>query len=852
MYYLPLFINQRRYHYCRMQTENASPLLPFHFIAEHHPGFQPALLHLAPGASFLSGKGTKQDIALKDKRLEASSSYDAHRRELQISFKVGEPSRGDRTAQLNKGLEKCPLVWQSVDKGHSLKYTGPTEPTTIAISISLHHSEEIHTGKLLIHIGASHQLFDAVFDFGSEASQIACKQRSQESRRDPRINMLDRLLFDYYAPALKEGRVTRKAIAGDEGELSIWNVDYHRYLPYDEEDAKLFRSSFLIRRSYENPLGWDASLPAAPFQEGAQEWISILGDNYDPRLLDHRHGDSYHLIPNLKLAELGYIRDFKLQIGRRLAHFSDANIHEAAFRRLMNQFLHLLLSEIDSKHPEVPHKLLRLTLLVPNIYSQRRIHKLLENLQRDFERIILEHDPSVRGLEIQTLSESDASFLGLLSDPSVEGMHQHQLKAGQHYLIIDIGKGTTDLSIMSTGEERDHFSSVFRSGFAGAGNALTYAFIETLATVAAGDPDSEERTEALKAIMEAEPAQKLELMRWVEKLKRRYSETAAAKARLPLEDLQNIRALKPASRSFVSDLNRILEVEFVRAHRTIDDYFGFLSHTIQEITSRAVALIQRSGVAKFPLVILSGRGFLLPELREAMQTALKEQFQIGSFLLEEQKLKTSCLYGPLNFPAGTNKNSDLVGTPVITEKSGLPAVRNLFFKGRRKSREKSYTEADLHEDDFYLEGQMLDLERQRITISGRELMLPSALLAEGDGEVNLLFVGHGFIARTPQGCMELQIGHEGHDNPLSDPLAWKSLFPYTPGMPRLSPALRQEEPPTEPEQPVSEPTVSSPWQEQAMDLEMLSISSNPVNREGKKTTAQEPPATHEDDMWDYL
>ena len=848
MYYLPLFINQRRYHYCRMQPENAFLHDPFHFIAEHHPGFQPALLHLSAGTSFLSGKGTQHDIALKDKRIQAASAYDAETQQLRIAFKTGAPNRADRTAQLNEGLQDSPFQWQTIDKGHTLRYTGPEATLDLHLILTFEHEEVIHAGHLHIHVGAGEQLFDAVFDFGSEASQIACKQRSQESRRDPRINMLDRLLFDFYAPALKEGRITRHAIAGDEGDLTPWNVDFRRYLPFDEEDQKLFRSSFLIRRSYENPLGWPTSLPAPPFAEGAQEWVSILGDTYDPRLLDPRNGDSYHLIPNLKLAELGYIRDFRLQIGSRLAHFSDANIHEAAFRRLMNQFLHLLLSEIDSKHPEIRKKLLRLTLLVPNIYSQRRIHKLLSNLQADFERIRKEQNHSVVGLEIQTLSESDASFLGLLSDPSVEGMHQHELKAGQHYLIIDIGKGTTDLSIMSIGEERDHFSSVFRSGFAGAGNAVTYAFIETLAAVVAGDPESEERNEAIQAIMEAEPAQKLEFMRWVEKLKHRYSEPGAAKARVPLAELDSIQALKPNSKTFVSDLNRILEVDFARAYRTIDDYFGFLQYTIEEITKRTTALIQRSGVVRFPVVILSGRGFLLPELRAAMEAALQEQFQIGSFLLEEQKLKTSCLYGPLNFPAGTNKNSDLLGTPVITEKSGLPMVRNLFFKRWKRSRDRSYSEADLHEDDFYLEGQELDLERQRITISGRELMLPGALLAEGDGEINLLFVGHGFIARTAQGCLELQFGHEGHDNPLSDPLAWKSLFPYAPGKPRLSPVLRNPE--KEPQATAAEPeTVQE--QSTPIDLEMLSISTGANSRE-QAVTNTEPPATHEDDMWDYL
>lgn len=851
MYYLPLFVNQRRYHYCRMQPDGASGQPPFHFIAEHHPGFQPVLLHLNAEAAFLSGMGTKEDIPLKDKRLEMASGYDAESCTLYIGFRTGDSVRADRTAQLNEGLGDSPFAWQSIDKGHTLRYTGPSAPISLRIHLYLEMGEQRFEASILVHLGNSPQLFDAVFDFGSEASQIACKQRSQESASNLRIDMLDRLLFDFYAPALKSGHVTRQAIAGQEGPITHSNVDYYRYLPHDEEDKRLFRSSFLIRRTYDNALGWRDALPAAPFHEGNSEWVSILGDTYDPRVLDPANPEGYHLIPNLKLAELGFIRDFKLQIGGKLVHFSNKNIHEKAFRRLMNQFLHILLAEMDTTHPEQRDKLLRLTLLVPNIYTQQRIYRLLSELQKDFEQ--LKGQYSVRGLEIQTLSESDASFLGLLSDPAVKGMHQHALKAGQHYLIIDIGKGTTDLSIVSIGEERDQFSSVFRSGFAGAGNALTYAFIETLAAVAAADPEGEERVVALKAIMEAEPAQKLELMRWVEKLKRRYSEPGADKARVAFGDLGQLKALKPGARDFVAQLNRILEVDFVRLGKTIDDYYGFLEHTIHEITSQTTDLIERSGVSKFPVVILSGRGFKLPALRSAMEQALQERFQIGSFLLEEQKLKTSCLYGPLNFPAGTNKNSDLVGTVVTTEKNSLPDLRKVFFgRKKKRSQDKSYSEVDLHEDEFYLVGQDLDLQRQRITVSGRELMVPSVLLAEGEGEINLAYVGHGFIARTEKGCAEMTFAAVGHDNPFADPLAWKSLYPYAPGNPRLSPIYRRPGLPPEeapPSLPPEAPLV--PPEEKKVDFELLSIAPNPPARE-QETPSQETPATHEDDMWDYL
>lgn len=845
MYYLPLYVNHRRYHYCRLLPDNSTALTePFHFIVEHHPGFRPVLVRLTDGLQLLSGKGSDFDIPVNDRRITPTCSFEPRSNSIILDLKVGDPERKNGIESLNADLKDAPFLWQESDGHWILRYTGPDKAITYAFRTRLHRDEETFEGHIYLHLGKSEQVFDAVFDFGSEASQIACKQRSQEARRDQRFNMLDRLVFDFYAPALNDGRLTRKAIAGQDGQLTPWNVDFDRYYQFDSDDEKLFRSSFLVRRTYPLANGMEEALSVAPFAEGNQEWVSILGDTYDPRLFDPQQGDSYQLIPNLKLAELGFIKDFKLQLGDRLAHFSDATVHEAVFRRLMNEFLHLLLSELESNHPEERNKLLRLTLLVPNIYSQRRIFKLLENLQLDFARIRSRYPYGVAGIEVQTLSESDASFLGLLSDPAVDGMNVHELKAGENYLIVDVGKGTTDLSIIQVGEERDQFSSIFRSGFAGAGNAVTFAFIETLAAVIADQHPETGREDILKKVLNAEIQQKLELMGWMEKLKRRFHQDSKKAYRYG--ELKMLRDLNPSSPSFLAELNRMIDLEFIRKNRTIEDYYGFIGYSVNQIIKKTVALIKRSGVDKFPVVVLSGRGFLMKDLRIEMEKILKDDFSVGRYVVEEKKLKTSCLYGPLNFPAGTNKNSDLIGTPVVSERSGLPSIRSLLFRKRERSKDRTYSETDLNEDEFYLEGQAMDLSNQRITVSGRELLLPGTLMSEGDEEINLLFTGHAFLARTPKGCLELQFGHEGHDNPLSDELAWKSLFPYVSGNVPLSPAIRRP----------NQGTQQSSSQEEAIpDLGVLSVSSGGDVRE-ERASLQESSVTHTDpdadDMWDYL
>ncbi len=56
------------------------------------------------------------------------------------------------------------------------------------------------------------------------------------------------------------------------------------------------------------------------------------------------------------------------------------------------------------------------------------------------------------------------------------------LSNGEMALVIDCGKGTTDISILMA-DDNENYSSFFRTGFAGAGNVLTYGFVEDFLTL---------------------------------------------------------------------------------------------------------------------------------------------------------------------------------------------------------------------------------------------------------------------------------------------------------------------------------------------------------------------------------
>ena len=53
---------------------------------------------------------------------------------------------------------------------------------------------------------------------------------------------------------------------------------------------------------------------------------------------------------------------------------------------------------------------------------------------------------------------------------------------GEMALVIDCGKGTTDISMLLA-DDNENYSSFFRTGFAGAGNVLLYGFAEDFLTL---------------------------------------------------------------------------------------------------------------------------------------------------------------------------------------------------------------------------------------------------------------------------------------------------------------------------------------------------------------------------------
>lgn len=836
MFYFPVFVNQSRFHYCKLMPPQAElDQVEFSFIVQQVPGHAVELLRIYKGTRFISARGFESDLKFSAREMAIQTELNAQG-VPELVVRIQSERTTESETESASALAEAGFQWIQDQGDLRLQFRG-MEPGPVRLTFVLDTGEgNTYRGSFLLVTAPPKNIFDAVFDFGSEASQIAVHQRGTEPNWEPRINLLDRLLFDFYAPALHRGHLTRYEPQDEPSRVTLSSAKRERFMAYDHHpggvaNPHLFNSSFFVLRNYhcDEASGPAPDISAAPFAEGDQEWVSLLGDTNDRRYMVPKHDRDYEIVPNLKLAELGITRDFTLCVEGDHVSFAQQRIQACIFRRVLNQFLHLLLREIELNHRDNRHKLLKLTVLVPNIYSQLRVSKLIRDLYRDLRTIVLDNDYGFVGVEVQTLSESDAALLGLLTDPGVEGLDHTHLRPDEHCLVIDSGKGTTDISIVSVGEDKQ-YSSVFRSGFAGAGNALTYAFADTLFAAIVGPEKRSEREQFLKQFLEtADLATRYEFHQHLEAVKQNYGKRHAPDYTYTREEFTRMFAGIDA-RSDLTVLRQKLEEQFSRPAKTMQDYFGIVSATIDRLVQMAVKKVQNSQVDQFSIVVLSGRSFLMQDYRDRLENALREKFNIKRVIFRPANLKSSCLLGPLNHPRGINRNSDLIGTPIFHTgerrlASWLERIRDRIPGARNRP-----NSTNINLRYFFLQGEDFDPGAESVTICGREPILDGIA---NDEAANLVYVGEDFLLRGKHSGAPLRFGHRTGQSLNSDPLAWMSLFPHVKGPGYVH--LIQPSAAHKPARPAN--------------------ASDPIPRREPQPPTSPPPSREkstDDDMWDYI
>lgn len=736
MYYLPININGRRLHFLKLKAESVNPV--FSFIVKDQDS--PTLLSIdTEEPQLISTDGCEHNKSLANHQfvvepmantIDGLTAY-----EIKI-VKQGKTSKIEETPDLfikaSGYLGADDLTkFASIKIDSTLNRTANNEikESEFVLVISYNNGDKTYRDALKICLYANDsEMASAALDFGSEASQIRIDGVNTNSR------IIEQLLkFGYYdAPEFWQGK------SSDDLYKSIFFINTKPDTTNYAERPRVGESGAFV-----HPL------------------MAVNARDYD----------NLELLPNLKLVEIGknaikwtgysinFNEDTKIDYGN-VPVLASEELRNSILRLILSNFLHCILSQTCNNRD----KFVRIVLLVPNVYYQSKIYRLMDNLYRDFKTIQNSNRPynHCKGIEVQVVSESDASFLGVKSNrPDLD------YRANGHYLIIDAGKGTTDFSILQTAITRNQFNSLYRDGIPASGNVITYAFYEALRDymIGCGVPIEE-------YIRNAQNSELLQFSNLMDQLKKDYSATNTSSAiftRPNRNDIKDMAALIQYLKDGIKDGKKI-----PGCSSYVDNKIGELVTSLEESLNN---FMMHNNI-QFIHVLLSGRGFLFNPFKQAIIEMLKRNQWITNaenavVRIEGDLAKTLCLYGALAIEkeCSVNCNSGLIGSPIIKTEGNILSrtLQTLLSKFKIGS-----TFKPLDMNFFYQGSDSASSQQLDVIIGGRKYMLGSA----SRQTQSIFFVGEGFLHQTENHSELILEKNFAFASALTERLVDEALFPY--------------------------------------------------------------------------
>jgi hypothetical protein len=283
-------------------------------------------------------------------------------------------------------------------------------------------------------------------------------------------------------------------------------------------------------------------------------------------------------------------------------------------------------------------------------------------------------------IEYETISESDAAFMGYQQTHAADV----QLTNGEMALVIDCGKGTTDISILLA-DDNENYSSFFRTGFAGAGNVLSYGFAEDLLTLALRtipcSNDISVKDFINKHILDQNlTVDVLNFIQLLENQKKKYKNLAPVSINEFAQLTEQSQSTERSIGNLYKDQSTLLQyAEAILKDRSIrwdDEITGLIGKATDCIVHCIVAsikdVITKDIKKRIKSVMLSGRAFYFDDLKIKLGEALKNL--LGSNVTIHTVIpgrtlnnKNVALYGAFS---GAYKITDFTGIP-IDKKEGL-------------------------------------------------------------------------------------------------------------------------------------------------------------------------------------
>ncbi len=647
LYYLPLLIRSDRYFVAKLDNDADTgnrEELEYNFVANADDRVVTPLISFDdPDKIVLNQMSPSghQDIPLR----ECHISFRKNGNDFEVLITRAGSFMVQPFYDEESGL--C-LTYSSAQKRVAVTYyKHRVQPCSIHIYVTLSVGEnESYSGKFHFGIVPSQQCHRVVIDFGSEASQVGyknCGPQSSIVQYDLLENVISQL-----------NRIDR---------TKNWRRE--EFLNHEPGQPLLYRSFYAVKKriTSEEREGFPFNFSSDIFNDEIRLFIS----RSEVAATQLAFRENYEIIPNLKL---GIERSLQLILD---THTEDYSIRSHK-KELISAILLRMLRLMISTKPDFQRGGIIVTLLVPNIYTQHDVFEMLGELRKNTQSLLssLHIQPDQLHIEYETISESDAAFMGYQQTSSCK-----TLGNGEMALVIDCGKGTTDISMVMA-DDNENYSSFFRTGFAGAGNVLSYGFVEDFLTlVLKAIPGSNEisvKDFISRYILDQNLTMDvLNFIQLIETQKKKFQDLQALGLSQFAELAEQSFSTERKIANLYRDRSTLLQyADAILKERNIrwDDELTGLIHKATDCIVNCILtsikdVVTRDIKKRIKLVMLSGRAFYFDSLREKLSAGLK------NMLGESVSINTVTPGRSLN-----NKNIAIhgafTGAYKITDFTGIP------------------------------------------------------------------------------------------------------------------------------------------------------------------------------------
>lgn len=651
LYYLPLLIRSDRYFVAKLDSDAATgnrEELEFNFVANADDRVVTPLISLEdPRILVLNQMSPSgdQDIPLSECQVSFQKNHDGF--ELLITKAGGFSVQPFYDEESGLRLDFSPAQKRVVVS----YYKHRVEHTSLNIYVTLQSGTETYSARFQFGIMPSRECQRVVIDFGSEASQVGyknCGPQSSIVQYDILENVISQL-----------NRLDRSR---------HWRRE--DFLNHEPGQPLLYRSYYAVKKRFSTDQR--ENFPFNFTSDLMNDEVRLFITRQEVSATQYAFRDDYEIIPNLKL---GIERSIQLLLDTYTEDYSVRSHKKELISAILLRILRLMIST----KPDFQSGGMIVTLLVPNIYTQHDVFEVLAELRKHTPELLasLHIKPDQLYIEYETISESDAAFMGYQQTNSSDVA----LANGEIALVIDCGKGTTDISMVMA-DDNENYSSFFRTGFAGAGNVLSYGFVEDFLTqvlrAIPGSNDISIKEFISRYILDQDLTMDvLNFIQLIENQKKRFKDLQpvgiTAFAELTEQSLSTERKIANLHR----DRSTLLQfAEAILKDRNIrwDDEVTGLIHKATDCIVHCILSSIREVMTKdvrkrIKVVMLSGRAFYFDSLREKLAEGLKQMLGDNiriNTVTPGRSLnnKNVAIYGAFT---GAYKITDFTGIPIDRE-----------------------------------------------------------------------------------------------------------------------------------------------------------------------------------------